>query len=104
MQYGVFSDWLLSLSTQYAFKGSSQGALVVKNLSVNARDIRDVGAIPESGTSPGGGHGNLLLLPGESHGHKSLVGYSPWGRTESDTIETTWHIHAFMDAPCLFTA
>ena len=28
-----------------------------------------------------------LLLPGESHGQRSLVGYSPWGRKESDTTE-----------------
>ena len=28
-----------------------------------------------------------VLLPGESHGQKSLVGYSPWGRKESDTTE-----------------
>ena len=28
-----------------------------------------------------------VLLPGESHGGKSLVGYSPWGRKESDTTE-----------------
>ena len=34
--------------------------LVVKNLLVNARDRRDVGLIPGSGRSPGGGHGNLL--------------------------------------------
>ena len=27
------------------------------------------------------------LLPGKSHGQKSLVGYSPWRRKESDTIE-----------------
>ena len=26
-------------------------------------------------------------LPGESHGWRSLVGYSPWGRIESDTTE-----------------
>ena len=26
-------------------------------------------------------------LPGESHGWRSLVGYSPWGRKESDTTE-----------------
>ena len=32
---------------------------------------------------------SLVFLPGESHGHKSLVGYSPWGRTESDTTEAT---------------
>ena len=25
--------------------------------------------------------------PGESHGQKSLVGYSPWGHKESDTTE-----------------
>ena len=34
--------------------------LVVKNLLVNARDRTDVGLIPGSGRSPGGGHGNLL--------------------------------------------
>ena len=28
-----------------------------------------------------------VLLPGESHGWRSLVGYSPWGRKESDTTE-----------------
>ena len=27
------------------------------------------------------------LLPGKSHGWRSLVGCSPWGRTESDTTE-----------------
>ena len=29
------------------------------------------------------------ILPGESHGRRSLVGYSPWGRKESDTTEVT---------------
>ena len=28
-----------------------------------------------------------VLLPGESHGGRSLVGYSPWGRKESDSID-----------------
>ena len=28
-----------------------------------------------------------LFLPGESHGQRSTVGYSPWGRKDSDTIE-----------------
>ena len=27
------------------------------------------------------------LLPGKSHGQRSLVGCSPWGRKESDTTE-----------------
>ena len=28
-----------------------------------------------------------VFLPGESHGQKSLMGYSPWGHTELDTTE-----------------
>ena len=28
-----------------------------------------------------------VLLPGKSHGRRSLVGCSPWGRQESDTTE-----------------
>ena len=35
-------------------------ALVVKNLSAIAGDIRDPGSIPELGRSPGGGQGNPL--------------------------------------------
>ena len=27
------------------------------------------------------------FLPGESHGQRSLVGYSPWGHKESDMTE-----------------
>ena len=46
----------------------------------------DLGLIPELERS---GEGNGLpppvLLPGESHGQRSLAGYSPWGRKESDT-------------------
>ena len=30
-----------------------------------------------------------VFLPGESHGQRSLEGYSPQGRTESDTTEAT---------------
>ena len=33
-----------------------------------------------------------VLLPGESHGWRSLVGCSPWGREESDTTERL-HFH-----------
>ena len=31
------------------------------------------------------------FLPGESHGQRSLVGYSPWGHKESDTTEQLTH-------------
>ena len=34
--------------------------LVVNNLPANAGNIRDLGSIPWSGRSPGGGHGNPL--------------------------------------------
>ena len=34
--------------------------LVVKNLLANEGDVRDMGFIPGSGRSPGGGHGHLL--------------------------------------------
>ena len=39
---------------------ASQAALVVKNLPTSAGDVRDVGLIPGSGRSPGGGHGDPL--------------------------------------------
>ena len=32
-----------------------------------------------------------VFLPGESHGQRSLAGYSLWGRQESDMTEVTWH-------------
>ena len=32
-------------------------------------------------------HPTPVLLPGESHGRRSLVGCSPWGCEESDTTE-----------------
>ncbi|KAB0384662.1 hypothetical protein FD755_006579 [Muntiacus reevesi] len=33
-----------------------------------------------------------VLLPGKSHGQRSLVGYSPWGHKESDMTERL-HFH-----------
>ena len=40
----------------------------------------------------GNGTPTPVLLPGESHGWRSLVGCSPWGREGSDTTE--WlHFH-----------
>ena len=37
-------------------------------------------------------HATPVLLPGKSHGRRSLVGCSPWGRKESDTTERL-HFH-----------
>ena len=68
------------LSPQQGFPGGSG----VKTWSANAGEV---GSIPGSGRFPGEGNGNLLqvFLPGKSHGQKSLVGYSPCSRKESDT-------------------
>ena len=32
-----------------------------------------------------------VLLPGKSHGQRSLVGYSPWGRKESERLHFLSH-------------
>ena len=69
---------------------ASQVAPVVKNLPANAGDTRAAGLIlgPEDpwrrARQP-----TSLLLPGESHGERSLAGYSPWGRKDSDTTKST---------------
>ena len=64
---------------------------MVKNTPANAGDIRDMGSIPGSGRSPGGGHGNPLQYSclENSHGQRSLAGYCPQGHKESDTTDTT---------------
>ena len=64
------------------FLGSSAG----KESACNAEDI---GLVPGSGRSPGGGHGNppqcsCLENP---HGQRSLACFSPWGHEELDTTE-----------------
>ena len=42
----------------------------------------DQGSIPGLGRFPREGHGNPtpVFLPGESHGQRIMVSYSPWGR------------------------
>ena len=41
------------------------------------------------------------LLPGKSHGRRSLIGYSPWGRKESDTTERLhFHFSLIWSAGC----
>ena len=55
-------------------------------VKASAYNVGELDLIPGSGRSPGEGNGNPLL-PGKSHGWRSLVGYSPWGRKELDTTE-----------------
>ena len=57
--------------------------------------VRNLPAKQETGVQslgwknpPGVGHGSSpVFLPGEFHGQRSLVGYSPQGRKEVDTTE-----------------
>ena len=48
------------LGFSQCISGASPVVLVVKNLHANAENIRDMGLIPGSGRSPGGGYGNPL--------------------------------------------
>ena len=41
-----------------------------------------------------------VFMPGKSHGLRSLVGYSPWGRKESDTTE---QLHFSLSLSDIFT-
>ena len=41
-------------------------------------------------------HPTPVLLPGKSHGWRSQVGCSPWGRQESDTTERLLSLFTFM--------
>ena len=53
--------------------------LVVKSLSASAGDVRDVGSIAKSGKIPWRRvrQPTPVFLPGDSHGQRSLAGYSP---------------------------
>ena len=64
---------------------------MVKNLNANAGDVRDVGSIPGSGRFPWRRAWQLtpVSLPEESHGQRSLVGYSLQGCKKSDMTEVT---------------
>ena len=56
---------------------------------VSACNVGDLGSIPGSRRSPAeeNWQPTPVLLPGKSTGQRSPVGYSPWGRRESDTTE-----------------
>ena len=60
---------------------ASQVALVVKSPPANAGDIRDSSSNPGSPGDPFHGNPVHVFLPGESHGERSLAGYSAglWG-------------------------
>ena len=81
--HGVFGSHLCGL----VFPGGSDG-------KVSAYHAGDLGSVPGPGRSSGEGNGNPLQYHclERFHGQRSLVGYSPWGRKESDTTERL-HFH-----------
>ena len=62
---------------------------MVKNLPANEGDHKRHGFDPWVEKKPWrrAWQPTPVFLPGESHGHRSLVGYSPWDHTESDKTE-----------------
>ena len=55
----------------------------------SACSAEDQGLVPGFGRYPGEGNGNALQYSclENSHGQRSLAGYSPWGCKESDMTE-----------------
>ena len=84
-----------SLDKSYTFHGLP-GWLSSKEHTCNAGDIGDLGSVPRLGKIPWRRKWKLTLvfMSGKSHGQRSLVGCSPWGRKESDTAEQlSTHAH-----------
>ena len=73
--------------------GAFQVQLVVKNPPVIAGEIMRCGFDPWVGKIPWrrASQPTLVILPGEFHGQRSLVGYSPQGHKESDMTKATQH-------------
>ena len=55
-----------------------------------------MGQMPKSYLENNRNRPTPVLLPGKSHGWRSLVGCSPWGRQESDTTERLLSLFTFM--------
>ena len=60
-----------------------------KEPAANAGDKRDVGSLGWEDPLEKGRQPTPVFLPGESHGQRTLVGYSPQGCKESEKTETT---------------
>ena len=85
VHYNIF------LNYQWGIAKASQVSLVVKNLPASAGDITDTGSGGEDPLEEGmTTHSSIF---GESHGQRSLVGYSPKGCKELDTTEATASKH-----------
>ena len=79
---------------------------MVKNLSANAADARDLISIPGLGRSSEERNGNPLQYSclEKSHAQRILVGYRPWGYKESDMTEhlsaAAWTNYTLTNSSC----
>ena len=81
-------NWAIELDWTKECTQVFQVALVVKDPPCQCRRCRFspwVGKIPWRRAQ----QSTPVFLPGESHGQRSLVGYSPWGCKKWDTSEAT---------------
>ena len=86
MRLQRFTLLITLLCIRWDFPGGSDG-------KASACNVGDRGSIPGSGRSlekEMATHSRILAST--SHGWRSLLGYSPWGRKELDTTERL-HLH-----------
>ena len=64
-------------------------ASLVAQSKESACNVEDLGSIPGLGRFPWRREWlpTPVFFPGEFQGQRSLAGYSPWGRKETDTTE-----------------
>ena len=74
---------------------SVQHTVFLERTSLVAQTVKRLSTMRETQVQPWVGkipwrrkwQSTPILLPGKSHGQRSLVGYSPWGRKKLDTTE-----------------
>ena len=71
-------------SEKYEIKCTTICLVPLSDSKESVCNVGDPSSVPGLGRSPGEGNGSL---PGEFHGQRSLVGYSPWDHKESDMTE-----------------
>ena len=98
-----YNLWFCQIYTRVWFHVCFRGGAVVKNPPASAGEVRDMGLIPGSKKIPWrrAWQPTPVFLPGESHGHRNQLGYSPGGCKELDTTGAATHtrVHAWFQEP-----